>query len=588
MGFLDPKQLTTVQGDNRYAPRTGAVLSAATNGVSTSNTAPANTAALNSLHTSAATFGASIQLPPGVIPCDALTLKVPMRGAGKTATTLAASGTITFNNSNIELASLTVKSANQTALIAANISDITLRDMFVDFDASVTTNWLAFNPYNVDRLRVTGCRFRIGGIQLSLCDDFLIDGNYWDCEYLNTNEPCHISGKSSGQFVNNTIYQTLTDGVDLFSSGHYCIISNNRFYGIKGASGIECKVTMSDDVNNTSSPGNVLDGTIISNNILRDFSPPATSTRQCIFAEYVDNRATPAFAVSETNRAIIIAHNVIEDANVADPGAGVVANYWGIAYTGHNGLITNNVIRNFKSWNGSVPIGIRLAAPAGTKCVGVRVADNSISGIDGYAGIEAGNLDRCQIDDNIIRQDDVSGVTTKFGVSVPTGAILNDCSISGNTFELNVASSFGLRMSGTSTLNKARVHGNTFRDCGAQVTIAQKSSFIGNIMDNGTNSQSFSAGVSGTSSRLNIFTGNHITMSADYGMVLTDHDGFIVTGNTYNNTNRAVLLVGGTRNGIVDNNVSLTQTGGAEFPHYSGVIADDQATISVGTNKVLT
>lgn len=570
-----------------YARVTGATMSASANGVAVGNTAAANTSALNTLHAQAATFGAAIVLPPGVIQCDSFDLKASMIGTGRTRTTLAASGTITFGVSSLRLEALTVRSANQTALIAANVTDVTLRDLYVDFASSVTSNWLAFNPYNVDRLQVLGCRFRIGGLQLSLCDDFLIDGNYWDCEYLNTNEPCHISGKSSGHFVNNTIYQTRTDGVDLFSSGQYCVISHNRFYGIKGAAGIECKVTMSDDPNNTTSPGNVFEGVIISNNILRDFKPPATSTRMCIYGEYIDNRAAPAFNVAETSRAIIITDNVIEDVNVTDPGGGIIGNYWGISYTGHNGLITNNVLRNFRSWYGSLPIGIKLSGTTTSKSVGLRVAGNLIAGIDANVGIELGSLERCQIDDNIIRQDDVNGINTKHGVSIVSGSVITDSSISGNTFELPPANSFGIRTVGASTLNKLRLHANTFRDCGVAIGAINRSSFLGNIMDNALNSQSFGVGVTGVPSRGNIFSSNHITMSSDYGLVLTDHDGFVVTGNTFSNTNRAILLVGGTRNGIVDNNVSITQLGGPELPHYSGVAAGNQATVTVGTNKVL-
>ena len=76
-------------------------------------------------------------------------------------------------------------------------------------------------------------------------------------------------------------------------------------------------------------------------------------------------------------------------------------------------------------------------------------------------------------------------------------------------------------------------------------------------------------------------------MSADYAAVLTDIDGFVITGNTFYDTARAVLLQGATRNGLVDNNLSIKQALGTEFPHYSGVTTGDQATITVGANKVL-
>ena len=168
---------------------------------------------------------------------------------------------------------------------------------------------------------------------------------------------------------------------------------------------------------------------------------------------------------------------------------------------------------------------------------------------------------------------------------------LPGCSISGNTFECNVANSYGIRGAATSAvLSRCTIQGNVFRDCGALIYAAHYCTFVGNVMDNATNSQGFNVGLASTSSRGNTFTANHITMSSDYGLVLTDLNGFVVVGNTFNATNRAVLLVGTIRDGIVDSNVSIVQSGGNEFPHYSGPLPDlatVQASMAVGTNKVL-
>jgi len=574
-----------------YGPQTGAVVAAGQNGVAVGNTAAANTTALDALHTSALALGLSIVLPTGVINTNALTVKVPMSGAGRGKTILTPTGVITVGADKAALADLTIKTATATAISAANRLEFEMRNVIVDYDASVATAWLALDAYNVDRLRVTGCNFRIGGLQLSLCDDFLVDGNYWDCEYVNTNEPCHISGQSSGQFVNNSIYRTLTDGVDLYSSGEYCVIANNRIVGIKGGAGIECKVTMSDDVNNTSGPGNVLDGTVIANNVLRSFISPSTSTRVGIYATYIDNRAAPVFSVTETNRAVIISGNVLEDFNEADPGGGIVGNWHGIAYTGHNGLITNNVVRNMRTWNASVNLGINLtdSSSANAKSVGVRVAGNLMAGIEGTAGagIQAGSLDRCQIDGNIVRGDEVNATVTKFGLNIVAGATLNHCSISDNLFECNVSTGFGIRTANsTATLNRCKIQGNVLKDCGIQVNVAQYSLFSDNLMDNATNSQLCTVGTAGTYSIGNVYTGNHFTMSADYALSLVDHDAFVITGNSFKDTTRGVLLNGNTKNGTVTSNISVNQTGGVEFPHFSGVSAADQATTRSGMNVI--
>jgi parallel beta-helix repeat protein len=564
------------------------VYNAKAHGVAEGNSAAVNTTAMNALHVAASSVGAQILLPAGAYSFNTLSLRAPMRGDNRRSTVMNC-GQITVSIANVELSTLKIVSTAATAIVASNLDDVTLRDVHIDWNASVTTAHLALDAYNVDRLRVLGSRFRIGGVQLSQCQDFVVDGNYWDCEYLNTNEPCHISGASSGIFVNNNVYRTATDGLDLFNAGHYCVVANNRFVGLRGAAGIECKVTMSDDVNNTSSPGFTVEGTIIANNVLKDFSPPATSTRTGIYAEYIDSRAAPAFSVAETHRGIVITGNTIQNANVTDPGGGIVANYWGIVYTGHNGLITNNTIRNFKSWNASAPVGIRLAQPSGSKCVGVRVAGNVIAGMDGAEakGIETGSMDRCQIDDNIIRGDESTSLQTKIGISVVASATLHHCSISGNTLECNNSTGMGLRSLTGAVLNRCRIVGNILYNCGVAVTAMQYCMVSGNVLENATNSQTFSCGVASTSSRGNSFTGNHITMSSDYGFVLTDFDGFTLVGCTFNATNRAVLLVGGTRNGVLANNISITQSGGSEFPHYSGVSGGDQATITATDNKVL-
>jgi len=558
-------------------------------GVATGNTATQNSSAFATANTAAVTAGARLFIPAGTYSFNTISIGAPLHGVGN-ASVLSAQ-TITVNASNVTLSALKINGQSSTAISVANVNDLTLRDIEVTHAGGVT-NHLAADIYNVSRLSVTGCKFGIGGLQLSLSEDFTISGNTWDCQYLNVNEPMHISGQSYGTVMGNHVANTATDAIDLYSAGHYCAIIGNTFIGLKGAAGIECKVVMSDDVNNTSSPGNTFEGTVIANNTLRDFISVSTSTRQGIYAEYLDNRAAPVFSVAETNHAIVITGNTLQDFNKADPGGGIIGNWWGIAFTGHNGLITNNVIRNARTWNASVNLGIKLAAPTtpnATKCVGVRVAGNVIAGIQGTAGtgIEVGNLDRCQIDGNIVRGDEVAGTQTKFGVSIVAGATLNHCSISDNMFECNDAAGFGLRTaSSTATVNHCKIQGNIFKDCGSNIHVAQYTLFSGNSLDNATNSQNFAVGVASTYSIGNTYCGNHFTMSADYALSLTDHDAFVITGNSFKDTTRGVLLNGNTKNGTVTSNVSVNQTGGVEFPHFSGVSAADQASIRAGLNVV--
>lgn len=551
----------------------------------TTATAAANTSALNAAMASAAMYGATVFIPAGTYTLDSVSMTAPLRGAGRAVTVLNGVRLI-YAGDNVRVSALKFHSTDPVALTASKFNDLSLTDVEVSHDPSVVAP-LAFSATNIQRLRIVGCKFGVAGVQFSGVNDFLFEGNYTDAQYLNVNEPLHISQQSSGIVSNNTIKNTLTDAIDLYSSGKYCVITSNRLYGLKGASGIECKITMSDDPNNTSGPGNVIDGVVISNNILRDFIPQsAGNARTGIYAEYVDSRAKPTYSVSESNRALIITGNVLEDFNLNDPG--FAASYSAIIFTGHNGLVTNNVIRNMRAW-GTMPVGINLAWSVGAqKSAGVRVSGNIIAGVEDGIGIQTGNMDRCHISDNIVRQDEVSGRATKHGLNILGSVSLNHCTIEGNTFECNTATSFGVRStSATTTLNRCLIQGNVFKDCGLIITVAQYCSFIGNSMDNAVNSQSFGVGIRGICVRGNIFSGNHITMSADYALCLIDHDGFVITSNTFNNTARAVLLNGSTKNGVIDNNISIAQTLGAEFPHYSGVTVGDQATITVGANKVL-
>jgi len=542
-----------------------------------------DTAAIQAANNAAATGDQSVFFPKGTYLANVLTISAPLFGVGVKSVLNAK--TLAISAGNVTLRDLKVQSRSSTAINAAHVSDLRLRDVEVSHDSGLN-NHLALNAYDVQRLSVTGCKFGIGGLQLSFSTDFHISSNIWDSQYLNTNEQLHVSGQSSGTVVGNSFLNTLDNFIDLYSAGHYCAIVGNRMIGCKSAAGIECKVTMSTDPGNTSGPGNVFEATVIANNVLRDFIPTSTGTRVGIYAEYVDNRATRAFSSAETNRAIIISNNVLENFNVNDPGTGIIGSYRGIAYTGHNGIISGNVVRNMRAWHGAIPIGIQMAAPAGTKCSGVRVAGNVIAGVENYAGIEVGSLDRCQIDGNLIRRDDVSGVETKYGVGLAAAAVLNHCTIIGNTFECNVATGLGLRAAAsTARLNRCLLQGNIFKDCGVSVPVAQYCTFGNNILE--TNHQGFSVGTPGTSCRGNVYSGNHITTGDNYGLVLTDHDGLVVAGNSFNNTRRAVLMRGASRHGIFDNNVSITQTLGAEFPYYSGVSPVDRATNSIGSNKVL-
>lgn len=549
-----------------------------------------DTGALTAAATAAVANGLrEIYLPPGTYKHTGLNLTVSLRGAGRSRTVLQGPQ-ITMSTTNTMLSDIKLISSSPTAVLSANAQRIRLTNVEVDHEVGVTDH-LAWNAYNIDQMQVTGCKFNIGGLQIALCDDFYIAGNFWDCQYSNVNEPCHISGQSSGVFTGNTVTNTITDGVDLYSSGHRCVISDNRFIGLRGAAGLECKVTLSDDAANSSSPGNVLDATIISNNVFRDFNSTTTSTRNGIYATFIDNRAVKTWNVANTNRAVLISNNILEDFNAVDPGNGAIVSYQGIVYTGHNGAIRGNIIKNLRGWNGAVGEGISLSATSqgvadGWRSVGLSVQDNTIVGVESGYGIRTGSLEQCLITGNVIRGDEDTGIVTRFGVDIVAGASLTYTSISNNSFHCNYATGQAIRAASGVILSHCTINDNIIRDCGIALAEVQDCTFIGNSINSVVNGQAFSVAGGATTSKGNVFIGNHLTMNSTYGMSLINMDGFVVDGCAFRGCARGLLLAGTIKNGIISNNVSTEQTFGLEFPLFSSVSATDQATITLGTNRV--
>lgn len=550
-----------------------------------------DTAALAAAMAAAASSGRELFIPPGTYPYTALTITATVRGAGRDKTTLRGPQ-LSMWTANTALSDLSVIGTSSIIVSSTNASRLAVERCNFSHAAGVSLH-LALAWQNVNQSRITNCTFGVGGVQLISCTDFLISGNYWDCQYLNVNEPCHVSFESSGQFVDNTVTRTATDALDLYSSGEYCVVANNRFIGLAGNAGMELKITLSDDPNNSSSPGNIIDGVVVANNVFRDFRGPTTNARAGIFAEYVDSRASKSFSLANTARALVIADNILEDFEPVNPGAGIISNWVGIAFTGHNCRITGNVIRNMRSWNNAVNYGIRLGlygagVADGVKCTGVAVSGNTIAGIEGNgsAAVATGTLEQCLITDNVIRGDEVNGTITKWGIDVGTGATLTDTRIAGNLLHCKDPAGIGLRLVGAgSKLIKCQVTHNVFRDCNMAVNVAEHTLFSLNTIDNALYSQASYVGVAGTASPGCSFVGNHVTMSADYGLVLTDVDQFTVDACTFRDCFSGLLLVGAARNGVINGCVSAGQSN-TTFPAFSGVSAGDQASISVGINRV--
>lgn len=471
--------------------------------------------------------------------------------------------------------------------------DIVLKNIKLTYDSVVTTNWLFVRGQYVDNLTIQNCNSTIGGIQLVQCDNFEIKDNRIDGKWVNTNEAIHISQFSKGIIDGNTILN-VNEAMDLYTSGERCIITNNRIIGIN-TRGLELKVTLRDApyTGGSSDQQGYTECTIISGNLIKDIRPTvAGEICSGISVIYVDNRAIPSFEIAKTQRGLIITDNIIEDFYATYNASVGIAYFSGVVIEGHNCIISNNVFRNIHTHGQNLfdTCGIKLSSNVNYTCKGIVIDGNVISGSEG-TGIDVKHAENCVISNNIIRKDEVTGLTPKYGIRILDGTLKNT-RIANNLIESNVTNSVGIYgavSSGSTIIEKNIIIANTLIDCGMNIPYANECIISNNIITNDLNSVGIAIGHSSLIGLGNKIINNSITVSDDYSIQITYQKGFLIEGNYTKDAGTSSILVTGanidgiTTYGLILNNLSYSQNG-VDVIRYLNVTANDLATIAASNN----
>jgi parallel beta-helix repeat protein len=501
---------------------------------------------------------------------------------------------ITLDNLNLYSKTAVIIAADGTT--GSHFKNLTVKKCSVDYDPAVTTDWLSVRGQYVDNLIVQDCKFNIGGIQIVGCDNFTIKNNYIDGKDKCTNEPIHASVFSRGIIDGNTILNVANpsiDAMDLFSSGDRCIITNNRCIGLS-TRGIELKISLTDpgDPNGSSDVLGYVESTVLSNNVFKNFRPTVVDERcQGISVSYVDARANKAFEVAKTQKGLIISHNIIEDFNVDNTKISR-AYFVGIDINCSNAVIIGNVIRNIYTHAMNIwdSCGIKLGNNAGTfisKAIGCVVSDNMISGSEG-SGINVVSAEKCIIKGNVIRKDETTGLTPKYGIRVYNGN-LKTTQISNNVIECTITNGSGIHSESSgspNTIDSLTITDNTLIDCGINIPAPQNCVIANNIIRNAMNSTGIAVGISSVLSLGNQIVNNNIEVSDDYAISIVNLQGFLIEGNYVKDAGQSAVLVSEPcSNGVIKNNISYSQASATYgVVRYLNITPTEQTTIKDSDN----
>jgi parallel beta-helix repeat protein len=432
----------------------------------------------------------------------------------------------------------------------------------------------------VKNLRIKNCKMWIGGIQITVCDNFVISDNFIDGNWQNIDEHIHISYKSRGTIKGNTLLNSLQDGIDIYSSGDRCIITNNRIIGVT-LQGIEAKVTLRDDPSDTSSDTlGYVESTIISNNIIRDIRGIVNTSGNYlgINVAYYDNRSVKSFDGGKQPNNIIIEGNLIEDFYTVPFTSGNPI-FQGILFNGSNGLIKGNIIRGLKThvaglleWRNAA---IVLPVDNGSSNSKVIIEGNVIN--SDITGIYITNLQDSIISNNVIAKDRKTGFMPRYGIYVDgTGGVMDSVNIHNNQFEckttyvdINSATQqitgHAVYASGTSVVKDCNVIGNKTKNASISLYTANFTL----ISQNNVTPKSGITGIDLSASTYrfgNKVLGNILhSDGTGYGILFQYQKGFVVAQNTIDNFNTAIYGSGYVANTLLKDNMQLYDTGDSIF-----------------------
>jgi hypothetical protein len=553
----------------------------------------------------------AVFFPPGTYSFGALTVTASLQGMGmNTVLKPTAILLITADDvhiSNMRFISLVPPSliapGNSTIIQTTNIKlyNVAIQNVEFYWDASIVTHWkLAIDSSFTDGLKIANCRFYKGGVQVTRGFNLDISSNYFDLEWDNWNEPIHVSSFSRGVISDNTILNTLTDAIDLFSSGDYCVVSHNRIDGIGKAGevnfadgAISLKVIIRDGYVNSSGPSlGWVERTVLVNNVIKNYNPASDVNRWYgFYLRYEDLRTViPPFDFLDTGRNVVISNNVVDGWWTTNPGGYAIAAFAGIHFCGYGGVFSNNVFSNISNQGdvgtASETCGIEVSFyldPTDATTESSVFEGNSYSG-DG-TGIIIYGANNCVFSDNTVGPDRYNNRNPRYGIIVK-GAV-NRCQFANNNFNLTAANAQAFI---TLTVGS---HVGELIDCVIKGNIGRYLWFIGRGHQNTFTANVFGhvlLGIDGTEQSGFTFQGNvfHPTNTALNGITLMSISGINIQGNQFYECQNAVLVDGSAstlraHDSIFTGNISLGEISGI-FVSYANVSVASKATHIVHSN----
>lgn len=475
--------------------------------------------------------------------------------------TLKSGGRFAFQTDTVTVESLNIVcQSNKTfrAIDLAKYKNIVIKNCTVNF-TTVDTGILFLDLLSTEKVTVKDCIFNIGGIQITSADEALVQGNIIDAQYLNDNEPIQVSTRSVARILDNTIYNSRSDMIDLYSSGYETIVRGNKGFGFKystyGASCMECKVIIRNpgDANPGSNEAGFVRNTIISDNIMKDIVVPASyanSNFYGIYAEYLDQRTgTPAWDATQTNEGMIIKNNIIE--NVTYESGATGNQFQGIQFSGINGILDGNIIKDVNmqtnNWN---TCGIHLGGSY-AQAIGVQLVNNLI--VTASVGILVEIAQSINISNNIIRKNERTSIIPKYGIRIMQSLL--ECNVNNNIVH---ALDNPIDFLSTSTVQKCNFNHNQLKATDTvigYITINndfQFNNFNNNFVRNVMVLAQPTALKFGNTFKDNKFFLDY----TNNGIFLDYQNGFTVSGNTFDNATNGIRLLANCQNGILKDNIS--------------------------------
>lgn len=358
--------------------------------------------------------------------------------------------------------------------------------------------------------------------------------------------------------------------------------------------GIEIKVSLSDDPSNTSGGVNDYGFTrhiVIADNYFSNFNTSTAIPSTMINIYYIDNRAVPSFLWSQVPKSIIIDSNVFNGLSAAAMG-GQMIQAIGLSLC-EGVVVSNNIFRNVGTGNTnavSACIGIH-------DCKNVIVSSNHITSIGGCGISINGTVDTININNNQIVGDVGAGTIPDFGIhfqkiGARPSVVATNVTVSNNIIQASLASIRCLNVSGTVT--NCNFNGNI---CDNELVLenANKCTIINNTLSvKSARFRALGVGYTGGVVAYNTISNNTInSLTTKNGMEIIRCRTSVISQNIIHTPNNAIFVSGTNVAGELDfltikDNYSVNQASVLAFPYYIAMSAGDTATLVVVNNQKVT